>query len=51
MNRRTLAIIAGTVILAIALWLVFRPDGATDVPVADEVAEAELPRGVGANRR
>ena len=46
MNRRTLAIIAGTVILAIALWLVFRPDGATDVPVADEVAEAELPEGL-----
>ena len=46
MNRRTLAIIAGTVILAIALWLVFRPDGETDVPVAEEVAEAELPEGL-----
>ena len=46
MNRKTLAIIAGTVILAIALWLVFRPDAATDVPVADEVAEAELPQGL-----
>ena len=46
MKRRTLAVIAGTVILAIALWLVFRPDGETDVPVAEEVAEAELPEGL-----
>ena len=51
MNRRTLAITAGIVILAAALLLMLWPDSQVDTSVEDEAAETALPEGTCPHRR
>ena len=46
MNRRKLAIIAGTVILAAALLLLLWPDNQADPDAEAGVTETELPEGM-----
>ena len=46
MNRRTLAIAAGIVILVAALLLMLWPDSQTNTQADDEAAEAALPEGL-----
>jgi membrane fusion protein, heavy metal efflux system len=45
MNRRTLAIVAGIVILVAALLLMLWPESQVDTSVDDEAAETALPEG------
>ena len=46
MNRRTLAIIAGAIILSAVILSIFWPDGAQEAEPVETTSEAELPEGL-----
>ena len=46
MNRKTLAIIAGAIILSAVILSLFWPDGAQEAEPVETASEAELPEGL-----